>query len=474
MNLRSLWSVVLVALAVCGPSVGHAIPSADIALVGGTVIDVSEGGRSGNDLQDATVLIRGRMIAAVGKRSDVEVSPDARVIDVTGRYLIPGLIDGFSAQRSQGQANAHLAMGVTTIVGLSDDRRGLLIRGFPEPHVKALSAVYGYDEARLDPSWGTFGELRARGRRLSSRELATYVDAKSWEGYELLLVMYPMDIEQIRAVVASAKRHHMATVGELGHASYVDAAKAGVQAFVHMSRIASDLAPPGLRVGIADDPFPANSSALRQRYETFLAGLTAESRAVRAYAAALGGTPVALMPTMTLFVVGTPLDPHNPWTSEIGRLVDPHDVHLPLDPTSGASPRFPRMPPGLEELSLRRSESLLAIQSVFLSSGIPFLAASGATAFGILPGDGLHWEMRLLTRIGLTPRQALAAATSNYAKAYGWADRGQLESGRLADVVVLSANPTVSIDNARSIERIFLAGEELDRNALLSPPKHGE
>jgi hypothetical protein len=469
-NRHTCSSVVLSAIGVFVAAAGHGAASADIALIGGTIVDVNDGGRSANDLQDATLLIRGRLIVAVGKRSDVRVSPDARIIDVTGRYLIPGLIDGFSAQRSQGQANAHLAMGVTTIVGLSDPRRGLLMDADPEPHVKKLAAVFGYDEGRMDPPWDTIGELRARGRRLSPRELGAYVDVKSWEGFELLLVMYPMDIAQIRAVVAAAKRHHIVTIGEIGHASYVDAAKAGVHAFVHMSRIASELAPPALRSAIADDPFPENSSTLRRSYETFLAGLDANSKAVQAYAAALGRTPVALIPTMTLFVAGTPLDRHNPWTSEIGALIDPHDVHAPLDRTSGAQPNSRRMPPGLEELSLSRSASLLAIQPVFSNSGIPFLAASGATAFGVLPGDGLHWELRLLTRIGLTPRQALAAATSNYARAYGWTDRGQLQPGRLADVVVLTANPTVSIDYARSIERLFLAGQELDRDALLAPP----
>lgn len=67
------------------------------------------------------------------------------------------------AQRSQGQANAHLAMGVTTIVGLSDDRRGLLMEGDPEPHIKRLEDVTGYDLSQVDPAPQTIeGFVRSR------------------------------------------------------------------------------------------------------------------------------------------------------------------------------------------------------------------------------------------------------------------------------------------------------------------------
>ena len=109
---------VLVSVSLAGNPTG-------LALVGGTVVDVANFGETTADLVDSTVLIHDQFIAAVGPRSDVAIPPGTTVVDVQGQYIIPGLIDGFAAQRSQGQANAHLAMGVTTIVGMSDDRRGL-------------------------------------------------------------------------------------------------------------------------------------------------------------------------------------------------------------------------------------------------------------------------------------------------------------------------------------------------------------
>jgi len=360
-------------------------------------------------------------------------------------------------------------MGVTTIIGMSDDRRGLLMEYEPEPRIKRLDTVSGYDQSGLDPTPATIGELRERGRRLTPAELDAYVATKAWDGYEVLLLYYSLDNAQVRTVVQSARRRHVATIGELGHASYVDAARAGVQAFVHLNRFASELAPPELRLALADNPFPGNSGPLRERFETFLGGLRADQPAVRHYASELAATPAALMPTATLFVSGTELDPHNPWRTEVGALVDPHDVHLPLNPASGAAPPGPS--PAADQALMKSARSLMQMQSAFVEAGVHYLAASGTTAFGVLPGDGLHWELALLTRLGLTPRQALAAATSNYASLFGWTDRGEIAKGRLADIVVLTADPTRSIGNARSIERVILNGVELDRAALLRPER---
>ncbi len=441
--------------------------ASDIALVGGTIIDVSRYGDSTRDLPDATLVIHDRRIAAIGPRHSVAIPAGARVVDVGGQFLIPGLIDGFAAQRTRGQAKAHLAMGVTTIVGLSDDRRGLLMDFEPEPHVKRLEAVNGYDISHLEPVPDSYGEIHRRGRRLAPAELAAYVDARAWDGNEVLLLLYPLDDEQVRAVVAAARRRGLVTIGELGHASYAAAAAAGVQAFVHLNRIASELAPPDLRRELANDPFPGNAGRLRRQFEEFLVGLNPDGASVSRYAEALAAQHAALMPTATLFVSGTRLDPHNPWHSEIAPLIDPHEIHLPLDRITGRLPVTPGESSAIAELMDRATSSLFAIQRTFVNAGNRYLAASGTTAFGVLPGDGMHWEMQLLTRFGLTPRQALAAATTNYSSSFGWTDRGELAAGRLADIVTLSSDPTKDIANTRSIVRVFLAGEELDRQGLL-------
>src|SRR5262249_15147612 len=114
-----------------------------LVLDGGTLIDVSHFGRSEADIRDARVVIRGGAIVAAGPRKDVGIPPGARFVDVRGRFIVPGLIDGFASLGSQAQANAYLYMGVTSIIGLGeDDRRPPLFRSAkPGPRIYRLEDV---------------------------------------------------------------------------------------------------------------------------------------------------------------------------------------------------------------------------------------------------------------------------------------------------------------------------------------------
>ena len=86
---------------------------------------------------------------------------------------------------------------------------------------------------------------------------------------------------------------------------------------------------------------------------------------------------------------------------------------------------------------------------------------------GTMPGVSLHTELELLVRLGLSPREALAAATDNYSLQLGWNELGLIAPGRRADILVVDGDPTVSIWNARRISTIVLNGEVLDRDSLL-------
>jgi len=73
----------------------------------------------------------------------------------------------------------------------------------------------------------------------------------------------------------------------------------------------------------------------------------------------------------------------------------------------------------------------------------------------------------LLNRIGLSPREALAAATSNFADFYGWKDVGRIEPGRQADLLILDADPRVSASAVDHIHAVILGGSVIDREQLL-------
>jgi imidazolonepropionase-like amidohydrolase len=88
---------------------------------------------------------------------------------------------------------------------------------------------------------------------------------------------------------------------------------------------------------------------------------------------------------------------------------------------------------------------------------------------GTMPGISLHTELGLLVRLGLSPREALAAATDNYALEFGWNELGLIAQGRRADVLVVDSDPTANIWNARRISTLILDGEVVNREALLNP-----
>jgi len=101
-------------------------------------------------------------------------------------------------------------------------------------------------------------------------------------------------------------------------------------------------------------------------------------------------------------------------------------------------------------------------------AGVPFLAGTDTAAgVHVFPGFSLHQELALFVQAGLTPLQALQTATLNPAKFMNrLADLGTVERGKLADLVLLDANPLEDIANTKKIRAVVLAGRYLDRTAL--------
>ena len=100
-------------------------------------------------------------------------------------------------------------------------------------------------------------------------------------------------------------------------------------------------------------------------------------------------------------------------------------------------------------------------------AGVPVGAGTDTPIGFAAPGYSLHSELEMLVRAGLTPMDALEAATVRPAEFFRMSDElGTLEEGRLADLVLLSANPLDDITNTRSIEAVISKGELLDRAEL--------
>ena len=101
-------------------------------------------------------------------------------------------------------------------------------------------------------------------------------------------------------------------------------------------------------------------------------------------------------------------------------------------------------------------------------AGVTLLAGTDAPSPGTAFGASLHRELELLVRCGVSPAQALAAATTEPARVFGLAGRGRVAAGQRADLVLVSGNPLTEITATRAIERIWRAGAACDRRAFVA------
>jgi hypothetical protein len=419
-----------------------------LALVGGTLLDFGGFGNEERDLADSVLLIEGDRIRTAGRRGEVEIPAGATVLDVRGKFVVPGLVDGFAGMNSAAQARAYLYSGVTSIVGVADERRGpLALEVVPRPRVYPLESVgYGPDgEPEIDPA-----AVRRR------------VDALAASGVRVLLLMYPLPPPSLAAAVERARELGLATIGELGETPYPAALALGVEAFVHTSRYSLALAPEEIRRAVARAPF----GPPKLDYYLRLVSTYSHGEQVAAWADRLGRSGVALIPTLAMEYLDLP-GHSNPWREPAAKILDPAGIHLPADPATGE--RVTRPGEGADAFPAELAGTLIALESRYTAAGARHLAGSGTSAFGTMPGISLHHELELLVRVGLTPRQAIAAATTNFGAIFGWHDVGCAAPGCLADLLVVARDPTHDLAALREIETLVVGGRVLARAALLAP-----
>ncbi|MEV8404463.1 amidohydrolase family protein [Streptomyces niveus] len=114
----------------------------------------------------------------------------------------------------------------------------------------------------------------------------------------------------------------------------------------------------------------------------------------------------------------------------------------------------------------QRSTNAAYVAKALHRAGVPLLAGTDANPYAPLHGDGLHRELELLTRAGLTPPQALTATTSAPAQHFGLPDRGRIAPGLRADLVLVEGDPTQDITATREIAEIWRRGERLSGTSV--------
>jgi hypothetical protein len=454
-------------------------PSASLALVGGTVVDVSNWGRSAKDIEDAVVVVRDGRITEVGSRASIPIPKNARVIDCSGKFLIPGLIDGFAGMNSQGQADADLYMGVTTVVAVSDYRRGMVdVAASPSPHLYLLDSVGSTDNWSLlakHSHWSSKLREGVRPAELSTEDTVRQLADTARLGTRAVWLGHNLTAANVQWIITRAHQMGLVTYGEFVATPYEVGVEAGVDTLVHMGRYELGVIPDELQRPLVED---SRGTAAVTAFD-YAQRLPPNDLHLRRYAHFLASHHAALMPTFSIYYAQLPSH-RNLWREPAALLLDPTHVFDPADRSTGEM-NYPlaswaRHLPAASQQWFEQNQRKKAGQSALrlwrinetLFSAYPhYLAASGAPVKAALPGISMHTELELLVRLGLSPREALAAATNNYSLQFGWNELGQISPGRRADILVVDADPTHNIWNARRISCLILDGNVIDRERFL-------
>lgn len=424
-----------------------------VALVGGTIVDVTNYGNSFHDVPDAVVIIQHGKITAAGNKYKIRVPGNARVFNIRGKYIVPGLIDCFSVIGTQGQANSHLYYEVTTVVaGPGDDRRkGFFPNGNPSPHIKMLTTI---PSDKLEDSLEIKNELTKTDILKVSLEIDK-IDSLKKNGIGTILLQHMFPEELIPKMVAQCNKYGINTIGEIQHAPYRSGLKWGVNSFVHTSRYILGAFPDSIFVLANNEN---DTLAWKRFYKYFYEFSINTDNYFGKYARTIAYSHTALMPTLSMLYSSLP-GHKNIWKEPAAYLTAPEDVFLPMDTATGKSTSW---------ISQKNAFREIEIEKAFIKSGVHYITGSGADAFGTLPGISEHIEIQMLHQYGLTNRQAMAAATNNPSVFNYWANIGLIEAGRDADILVLSANPEKNLENLKMIDMLWLKGKLTDRKKLLN------
>jgi imidazolonepropionase-like amidohydrolase len=441
-----------------------------IAIIGATVIHPERDGAAAV-ATNSTVVIRGNRIERLGPAGGTRVPRDATRIDGRGKWVIPGLVDGhvhffqsgnlytrpdvadFNAvapyleevarnkARLPATFKVWLASGVTSVIDIGGpfwnfEMRAAARRSAAAPRVAVAGPLVStIDDPPLGLTDPPIVKVRTpeEARALVRRELAQKPDyIKVWFIHEA-----GDDLAAQEAIVRAA--------GDAAHA-------AGVRLAVHATELV--LAKAALRAGadylvhsVEDEPVD----------DEFLA-LAKKNRALYC---------------PTLFVVmGYRYALSNTWqpTEAERRLADPQILASMRDlDRIPAEKRPPRVAKAMANpLAPKPSPIDLANLRKVWDAGVPVVMGTDAGNIGTLHGPSVFREMELMVQAGLTPLQVLRSATVNGARAMGLErEAGTLAAGKLADLVVLEADPLADVQNMSRIHRVIKDGKVFSPDELV-------
>lgn len=426
----------------CGTAPVQAPPADVAAFRNFTLID----GTGRPPVSPAAMIVDRGRIGWVGPASALAPPAGVQPVDLGGAFVMPGLIDlhvhlGNTVDLTQDKANyspesvardlrTYASYGVVAVQSMGTDQDPIFaVRSAQRAGRPTVARVYTAGQGLMLK--GGYGGLAGVNQPVATAaEAEAAVAAQAAKGVDVIKLwlddelgtLPKMPAAMSQAIIDAAHKHNLRV---LAHVFYLEDVRRlvdqGIDGFVHGVRDKS------LDKGVVD--------RIKARGTWQVAGTLAREAAMFEW-----GGPSRWL-TDPFFTSGVS-------AGAVTLLASPE-----RQKTVSSGPNFKKYPPFLE--AAKRNFKTL------VDAGVPHGAGTDAGPSGRFPGVSMHWELQLMVEAGLTPSQALAAATRRAAEWLRAADLGTLEAAKSADFVVLDADPLADIRNTRAIRAVYIGGQSV-------------
>lgn len=414
-------------------------------------------------MRGMTVLVTAGRISGIGKTGKLKVPEGSRVIDATGKFLIPGLWDMHAHIWDKDMLfPAYTANGITGV----RDMGGVL-----EPWLKWRTQIEA-GEARgprsviggkiidgFKPFFYFFVQAASAGQ---GRETVRSLKEK---GADFIKVYDRLPRETYFAIIDEARQQKLSFAGHVPvEVKASEASSAGQKSIEHLTGIALECSTDEAR--LRTEAIDALNHARKEGIKMEEVGASirrayslSRSIPLDTYSEVRAKGLFTLFRRNSTWQVPTLVVREDFGNEEIRRSVTPHLKYFPPFVRSMILPES-KATDEEREVNKRRFRKELEIVRAMRKVGVRFIAGADAPNPYSVPGFGLHDELALLVEAGFTPLEALQTATRNPAEFLGQLDSlGTIERGKIADLVLLEANPLADINNTRKIAAVVLGGK---------------
>ncbi|HEX2124320.1 MAG TPA: amidohydrolase family protein [Nitrososphaeraceae archaeon] len=425
----TLVALFVISLFSCSPNQTFASIQSDLEKIDAKGLVILEGaslidGTGSPPRNDSVVILKDERILTVTDKGNYTMYPrDSEIVNLTGRFLIPGLFDmhahvasvlsfSYNQTVSENTLKALLDNGVTTIrnpagptkesVALRDAVAAGQIKGPQIFTAGRLINALPFPTRFVETMANTEAEVREEVKRQADADV-DYV--------KLYVGLYP---NLVKAAIDEAHNQGIKVIGHLYLTSWTDAANLGIDALTH---------------GVPVNPFLLS----KDTREIFIEN---------------GRGPFDHFLWLNLVDLNS---------TEINEMINALVKNkVPVDPTLTIYEAILKDDPQNQYLWSK----VLQLTKILYDHGVTIMSGTDIPNFGLIPGVSLHHELELLVNAGINPLNVIKIATSNGAEALGILDDvGTIESGKQADMNILNANPLRNIRNIGTIEGVIEDGQ---------------